>query len=141
MKPTESKRILIVDDDPSIRTSLSAILETEGYQISSAADGEAAIEALLNQNFDLAILDLAMPGPNGLEVLKEFHSRRGTDATPVLILTAYGSVDAAVASARYGAIDFLHKPILPETLRCSVRQAIARELRGPLVDHSDNYAG
>jgi len=120
---------------------IARLLRQSRYDVDIVHRGDEADEALRQGDFALAILDLAMPGPNGLEVLKEFHSRRGTDATPVLILTAYGSVDAAVASARYGAIDFLHKPILPETLRCSVRQAIARELRGPLVDHSDNYAG
>jgi DNA-binding response OmpR family regulator len=141
MKSTQSKHVLIADDDPSILTSIRATLEADGYQVTSVEDGQVAIEALLNEHFDLAILDLAMPKMDGLLVLKEFQLVRGTEATPVLILTAYGSVDAEVESARNGAIEFLRKPILPESLRASVRQAIAREIRPPLVDHGDNYVG
>jgi FixJ family two-component response regulator len=74
-------------------------------------------------------------------VLKEFQLVRGTEATPVLILTAHGSVDAELESARNGAVEFLQKPILPESLRASVRQAIASETHPPLVDHGDNYVG
>jgi two-component system nitrogen regulation response regulator NtrX len=141
MKSTYSKHVLIADDDPSILTSIRATLEADGYQVTAVEDGKAAIETLLNRHFDLAILDLAMPKIDGLLVLKEFQLVRGTEATPVLILTAHGSVDAELESTRNGAIEFLHKPILPETLRVSVRQAIAREIRPPLIDHSDNYMG
>jgi DNA-binding response OmpR family regulator len=138
----EPKRILIADDDSSIRAALCATLEADGYDVEIAIDGRMAIEALLNNHFDLAILDLAMPHVDGLEVLKELQIvRSGRAVPPILVLTAYGSVTAAVESARYGAIDFLHKPILPESLRASVRDAISGATHRPLVDRADNYVG
>jgi len=142
VKSAFPKRILVADDDAAIRTALCATLEADGYDVTLANDGRVAIEALLATHFDLAILDLAMPQMDGLEVLQELHVLRGEeDMPPVLVLTAYGSVSAAVESARNGAIDFLHKPILPESLRASVRQAIAGAIQRPPVDRSDNYLG
>jgi DNA-binding NtrC family response regulator len=135
------KRILVADDDPSIRISLNAMLTADGYEVSEAEDGRDAIEALLNEHFDLAILDLAMPNIDGLEVLKEYQLVRGAEATPILILTAFDSVTACVETARCGAIDFLKKPILPEKLRSAVRRAIAGRIPRPLIDHGENFFG
>jgi len=119
-------RILIADDDPSIRTALRATLEAEGYWVMDVVDGREAIEALAREIVDVAILDLAMPHFDGLEVLKEVRRVRGMTVPPVLILTAYDSVTAAMESARRGAVDFLRKPITPNALCAAVRQAIVR---------------
>jgi DNA-binding response OmpR family regulator len=135
-------RILIADDDAGIRSAVQATLEAEGYEVACAEDGRKAIEAILNQSFDLAILDLSMPFLDGLEVLKELRLVRSKDyLPPILILTAHGSVTAAVESARRGAVDFLHKPISPETLRMAVRRGIEGLSAHPLVGPEDNYFG
>jgi DNA-binding response OmpR family regulator len=121
-----SGHILVVDDDPLVRKAICATMETEGYQMTQAQDGRAAIEAVMTQHFDLILLDLAMPELDGLEVLRQLRARRG-DLTmpPVLVLTAHGTMNAAVESARFGAVDFLHKPVHGDSLRISVRQAMA----------------
>jgi DNA-binding NtrC family response regulator len=138
---TDQHRILIADDEPSIRIALRSTLESVGYEISEAIDGRSAIEALLAEPFDLVILDLSMPHIDGLEVLKELARVRGSNVPPALILTAYGSVSAAIDSARHGAVEFLHKPIKPETLRSAVQRAIDGVNRRPLIDRGDNYYG
>jgi len=99
-------RVLIADDDPSIRTALRATLEAEGFDVIDAIDGRQAMEALLRETVDVAILDLAMPHFDGLEVLQELRIVRGDSIPPILILTAYDSVTAAMESARRGAVDF-----------------------------------
>ncbi len=76
MQATKLKRILIADDDRSICTALRATLEADGYEVALAEDGRVAIEALLSQHFDLAILDLAMPQMDGLEVLEKLQLAR-----------------------------------------------------------------
>src|ERR1051325_6830556 len=108
------QRILIADDNPNIRRALRAILEAEAFEGGEAGHGPAAIEFLLRETVDLSILDLAMPFFDGLEVLRELRLVRGASIPPVLILTAYDSVTAAMESARRGAVAFLWQPITPE---------------------------
>jgi CheY-like chemotaxis protein len=126
-------RVLVADDDAGIRTALRALLEADGFAVTEVADGRAAVAELSRGGVDLAILDLAMPCLDGLEVLRELR-RAGGDGggggageavPPVLILTAYDSTTAAAEAARCGAFAFLRKPITPETLRAAVRGALA----------------
>jgi DNA-binding NtrC family response regulator len=141
MEPAAT-HILIADDDPGIRTALRATLEAEHYQVTSASDGRVAIEAILHGGVDLAILDLSMPYFDGLEVLKELRILCGPERMPrALILTAYGSVTAAVESARRGAVDFLSKPISPEQVRTAVRRALAGLSSHPMLGPEENYFG
>jgi DNA-binding response OmpR family regulator len=141
MNAVATKRILIVDDDPGIRLSLRATLEADGCDVFTANDGRAAIEALRCHRFDLAILDLSMPHLDGLQVLKELQAMRQADSTlAVMILTAYGSISAAVDAARYGAADFLHKPISPDALRAAVQRAVLRTTgESPAADRQQDY--
>ena len=88
MKSIRPKRILVADDDPSIRAALRATLEADGYEVSLAPDGRAAIEALIAHTFDLAILDLAMPHADGLEVLRRLRENERTAAIPVILHTS-----------------------------------------------------
>jgi DNA-binding response OmpR family regulator len=118
------KRILIIDDEPNVRLNFRLALELEGYQVAEAAGGAAAREKLLGERFDLAILDLRMPGMGGLDLLE--HMREKGMATPVIIVTAYGSVPDAVRAMKLGAIDFLEKPLRPADLRRLVAEVVER---------------
>jgi len=119
--------ILIVDDEAEIRESLQTLLELEGYEVETAANGEEGLAKLGEQPFDLVLLDLALPGRNGIELLPEI---RGLDAQlPVIIITAYGTVEDAVRAMQGGAGNFLQKPWDNEKLLADVRAAVARRRR------------
>src|SRR5690242_10137364 len=118
------KRILIIDDEANVRLNFRLALELEGYQVVEAASGAAARERLRGEPFDLAILDLRMPGMGGLELLGQM--RVEGMATPVIIVTAYGSVPDAVRAMKLGAIDFLEKPLRPADLRRLVAEVVER---------------
>jgi DNA-binding NtrC family response regulator len=120
MKPA----ILIVDDEPNVRLTYRAALETEGLEVHEASDGLAALEAMNERQFDLAILDMRMPEVNGLELLERM--RQQEIQTPVVIVTAYGDIPHAVRAMKLGAIDFLEKPLTPETLRTMVAEILGR---------------
>src|SRR5260370_36077051 len=106
-------RVLIADDDPNIRIALRAALEADGYNVLDVANGRQAIEWLLHTSVDLAILDLAMPLFDGLEVLSELRLLRGASIPPVWILTAYASVTAAIEADRPAAVGFAHQRHTP----------------------------
>jgi DNA-binding response OmpR family regulator len=120
------KRVLIVDDEPNVRLVLATALNSVGYDVVEAEDGEQALERLtsLQTGFDLALLDLQMPRMDGIELLSRL--RDAGSAVPVVILTAHGSIPEAVTAMKLGAIDFLTKPITPEALRRIVAEVIAR---------------
>ncbi|MCU0831983.1 MAG: sigma-54 dependent transcriptional regulator [Rhizobiaceae bacterium] len=114
--------ILIVDDDPVQRRLSEAALTRAGFSVSVAENGEQALKALSRQPFSLVLLDMMMPGVDGLGVLS---AMRGMDARPpVIVQTAQGSIDAAVRMVRAGAFDFLVKPVAPDRLATAVNAAI-----------------
>jgi DNA-binding NtrC family response regulator len=116
--------VLIVDDEAEIRESLQTLLELEGYEVETAANGEDGLSKLGERPFDLVLLDLALPGRNGIELLPEI---RTLDAQlPVIIITAYGTVEDAVRAMQGGAGNFLQKPWDNEKLLADVRSAVAR---------------
>jgi DNA-binding NtrC family response regulator len=116
--------VLIVDDEAEIRESLQTLLELEGYEVETAANGEEGLSKLGERPFDLVLLDLALPGRNGIELLPEI---RALDAQlPVIIITAYGTVEDAVRAMQGGAGNFLQKPWDNEKLLADVRAAVAR---------------
>ena len=120
------KCVLIVDDEPNVRLVLQTALESVGYQVIEAEDGQAALEHLRIRasGFDLILLDLQMPKMNGIELLAQL--RDAGIIVPVVILTAHGSIPEAVSAMKLGAIDFLTKPITPEALRRVVADVIDR---------------
>jgi DNA-binding NtrC family response regulator len=120
MRPT----ILIVDDEPNVRLTYRTALETEGLEVREAADGLAALDAMSERQFDLAILDMRMPEVSGLELLERM--RQQGIQTPVVIVTAYGDIPHAVRAMNLGAIDFLEKPLTPEMLRAIVLEILRR---------------
>ncbi len=117
-------RILIIDDEASIRETLEALLELEGYRVEMAIDGEAGLGRIEQQAYDLVLLDLALPGKNGIEILTLI--RESAPELPVIMLTAYGTVDNVVDAIRAGAQNFVQKPWDNEKLLADIRSAIAR---------------
>jgi DNA-binding NtrC family response regulator len=104
----EAGRILIIDDEPIVREVLRDVLSREAYSLTFAVDAETGLEALDDQEFDLVVLDLMLPGMGGLEALTEIR-RRDPDQV-IVMLTAFGSVETAVQAMRMGANDYLTKP-------------------------------
>ena len=127
MLPT--KCILIVDDEPNVRLMLRTTLESSGYQVREAADGSGALGHLRVSPCDLVVLDLRMPRMDGMETLRRLRAEG--DCTPVVMLTAHGSIPDAVAAMKLGAIDFLTKPITPQALREVVADVIRRQAELP----------
>ena len=116
--------ILIIDDEASIRETLEALLELEGYRVEMAIDGEAGLGRIEQRSYDLVLLDLALPGKNGIEILELIRER--APELPVIMLTAYGTVDNVVDAIRAGAQNFVQKPWDNEKLLADIRAAIAR---------------
>jgi DNA-binding NtrC family response regulator len=116
--------ILIVDDEEAIRESLETLLELEGYSVTLAQDAAAGLEALGRVAFDLVLLDLNLPDRSGLEVVEEI--RQTDKETPVILLTAYGSVENAVAAIKLGANDFFTKPWNNDKLLIELERTIAQ---------------
>src|SRR5580700_3220540 len=110
-----SNRILIVDDETNVRLNFRMTLETEGYEIFEAPSAARALRALAEHSFALAILDLRMPGMDGLQLLAKM--RESGIKVPAMIVTAYSDVPHAVKAMKLGAIDFLQKPLRPEDFR------------------------
>lgn len=121
---SESKRILIVDDEPNIRLVFRTALGSCNDSVATAGDGETALRWVEESPVDLILLDLHMPGMDGMEVLRRL--REAGNNVPVIIVTAHGSVPHAVEAMKLGAIDFLTKPIAPEALREVVADVLAR---------------
>ena len=106
--------VLIAEDEPQARNTLRCLLEEEGYTVCCAANGEEASILLETEPIEAAIVDLRMPGKDGLALLREMAARRAPPA--VLIMTAYGTSTAAIEAMKLGAFDYLTKPIRPESL-------------------------
>lgn len=122
---TSKSRILIADDEKNIRFTLAHALERSGYEIATAVNGEDALKQMEATEFDLLLLDLRMPGMDGMDVLKEAAERY--PATRVVIVTAHGTVDNAVEAVKLGAVDFIQKPFSPTEIRDLVAQVLDRE--------------
>jgi two-component system NtrC family response regulator len=117
-----SGRILVVDDDDSLRRVLEVQLQQLGYRVNTAKNGEAALSLLRETSHDLVLTDLRMPGLSGLDLLK--HIRSAHPETVVIILTAYGTVDTAVEAMRVGAYDYVTKPVHREALELIIGRAL-----------------
>lgn len=121
----KTNAILIVDDEKNIRLTLLKALETFGAEIDTAVNGEEALAKLREKEFDLIMLDLRMPGIDGMEVLRRVRELRPD--IKVIILTAFGTVERAVEAIQLGAVDFLQKPFVPHEIREIVTRVLDRE--------------
>jgi DNA-binding NtrC family response regulator len=117
-------RILVIDDEAAIRESLEVLLKLEGYTTRMAGDGVEGLRILDQESFDLMLLDLALPGQSGLELLPQFKERYPD--LPIIMITAYGTVDNVVEAIRAGAENFIQKPWDNEKLLADIRSAVAR---------------
>jgi two-component system, NtrC family, response regulator AtoC len=128
----EQTRILVVDDEEIVRESLTGWLEEDGYSVLTAPDGAVAIARLKVEPFAILLVDLKMPGPDGLEVLRA--ARAAQPEAAVIIMTAYATVDTAVQAMKAGAYDYLVKPFEPEELSLMVQKIVAqRDLKAENV--------
>ena len=123
-----SKRVLIVDDDPVQRRVLEEVIKRFGYETRTAQSGEQALSLLSGPDaagIALVLLDLVMPQMDGMAVLEKLHAKPGVP--PIIVQTAHGSVDAAISAMRAGAVDFVVKPVAPERLEVSIKNALKIE--------------
>ncbi|MBU8870980.1 MAG: sigma-54 dependent transcriptional regulator [Gemmatimonadales bacterium] len=121
MSPT-NRHILIVDDEPNIRKLLSGVLEDEGYEVITAAEGAEARAVMAGRAIDLILLDVQLPGEDGLALLRRW--KKENDTPPVVMMSGHATIDIAVQATRAGAVDFIEKPISVERLLVSIANGL-----------------
>jgi two-component system nitrogen regulation response regulator NtrX len=132
--------ILIVDDEKNIRRSVEMICAGEGYRVKTAADGREALAVLDSEPVDLVLLDIVMPGTDGLALLRQIHTR--FPEVVVVMISGHATIQNALAAAKEGAYDFIEKPISKEKLLISVRNALGnRRLRKENLELRQQVSG
>ncbi len=121
----ELKKILVVDDEESVRKMISVLLQKEGYQVSNAGDGKEALEFLGESSFDLVLCDIRMPEMDGLSLLDAI--KVSFPETTVIMMSAFGTVDLAIEAMKAGAYDYISKPFKPDEILLTLRKAQERE--------------
>jgi len=119
------RRILIVDDEASFRNVLTVILRKEGYEVEGATNGEEGLNKISNATFDHVLCDIRMPKMDGLEFLRE-SQKAGAEA-PVIMMSAFGTVDTAIEAMKLGAYDYISKPFKPDEIILTLKKAEERE--------------
>ena len=119
------KKVLIVDDEPGLRQSLGLLLTDAGYTVTAEQDGRRALDRATTDAFDLVLCDVRMPQMDGLTFLREYRQRGGSAL--VIVMSAYGGEDAAIAAMKEGAYDYLPKPFRPDEVVLTLRKAEERE--------------
>lgn len=130
-------RILIVDDERNIRLTLKGALEAIGLEVDAVFQGEEALEKLAQTHYQAMILDLRLPGLDGLSVLRQAAAR--DPGLKVIIITAYGTVEAVIEAMHLGAVDFLQKPFEPQEVREIVGRVLALPEGGPTAFSYEDY--
>ena len=124
-------RVLIVDDEPGLRQSLGLLLGDAGYEVTAESDGRRALDRALAEPFDLVLCDVRMPRLGGIEFLRGY--RQGGGTALVVMMSAYGGEDAALAAMKEGAYDYIPKPFRPDEVVLTLRKAEERERLGRTV--------
>jgi len=122
------RKVLVVDDEPGLRQSLGLLLSDAGYAVTAESDGRKALDRALAEPFDLVLCDVRMPEMDGLTFLRTYRSRGGVAL--VIVMSAYGGEDAALAAMKEGAYDYLPKPFRPDEVVLTLRKAEERERLG-----------
>jgi len=126
---TKKARILVVDDEAPMRESLKDWLMEEGYEVGLAASGQEAIAMARKKSWDVILLDLKMPGMDGVETLQQLKSKKVDTEAEILMMTAYATVDTAVQAMKEGAFDYLVKPFSPDEIEMQIKKIVThREL-------------
>jgi DNA-binding NtrC family response regulator len=125
LKTKEMEPLLLVEDKNELRAMLRKALERNGYSVDEAPDGSAAIQKIRARRYQLVLTDLKMPGASGLDVLRE--TKQADSTIPVILLTAFGSVEEAVSAMKEGAFDFLQKPVDLDHLKVLVQRAARQQ--------------
>jgi two-component system nitrogen regulation response regulator NtrX len=118
-------KILVIDDEAGIRSSLKGILEDEGYSVTTTDSGEAGLDILRNENYDLVLLDIWLPQMSGLEVLEKL--KKAEEETQVVMISGHGSIATAVKATKLGAFDFLEKPLSLDKVVLTVKNALRQQ--------------
>lgn len=118
-------KVLVADDEKSIRLTIKQALSAQGYDVDVAVDGSTALEQLQASPADLLLLDIQMPGMDGIEVLQKAMAQQ--PSLKVIMVSAHGSIDNAVDAMKLGAVDYLQKPFTPSELREAVERVLNRE--------------
>ena len=121
-------RVLVVDDEPGLRQSLGLLLADAGYEVASEGNGTRALERALGESFDVVLCDVRMPGMDGLAFLRGYKGRGGSGL--VIMMSAYGGEEAALAAMKEGAYDYVPKPFRPDEVVLTLRKAEERERLG-----------
>ena len=138
----KAHRILIVDDEPGIRQSLGGVLGDEGFQVESVGSGEACLDLLSRSTFELVILDIWLPGLDGLETLSRIQQIPQADRPVVVMISGHGTIDTAVRATKLGAYDFLEKPLSIDRILLASKHALEhRRLRLENADLRDSAGG
>ena len=116
--------VLVVDDEPEIRSTVQEILEDEGFEVETAQDGASARTAHQNRRPDLILLDIWMPDIDGITLLKEWGSEENAEELPIIMMSGHGTVETAVEATRLGAYDFLEKPLSLAKLLLTINNAL-----------------
>lgn len=132
-------RILVVDDDQVFRLSTAALLEADGYEVETAANGQAAVQALRESRFDAMLLDVKMPGTDGITVVESL--RLWGNCVPVIMISGVGTVSDAVRALQIGADDFLTKPVEPDVLASRLGSLLERRPAPELVARRGGMVG
>src|SRR3990172_582787 len=117
--------ILVIDDEAVIRDGCTKILKKEGWNVDTVENGRDGIELIKNKFFDILLLDLMMPGINGMEVLQEIKSQSPSIYT--IVITGYATIETAVEAMKIGAFDYIAKPFTPDQLRLVVKKALSNK--------------
>ncbi len=131
----KARPILIVDDEKNVRLTLAQALEPLEFEIATAADGEEALAKLGEKQFELILLDLKMPGMDGMEVLRRVRASRPN--IKIIIITAHGTIDSSVEAMKLGAVDFIQKPFAANEIRELVRKVLDRDAIA--AEKAENY--
>ena len=115
-------KILVIDDEPLMREFIEEAMTRAGYRVVSSGNGVEGVEFIKNQPFDLIITDLKMSPVDGMEVLGE--TVKISPETPVIIMTAYATIDTAIEALKKGAVDYLIKPFTPEVIEIAVKRVL-----------------
>jgi DNA-binding NtrC family response regulator len=131
--------VLVVDDEQAVRESIKMILEYEGFSVRFAPHGKAALEGLKSGGVDLMLLDIKMPGIDGMKVLETV--RRDYPAMPVVMISGHGTIENAVEATRMGAYEFLQKPLDRDRLLIVVRNAVELKALREVVGSGEEILG